>query len=126
MPHFTHDMTVGAIWLFDGIPGVAKKFGISENEVRKMRRGEDIRDASQAKVNAAWKKMTSEQKHAIRRGYELVDSLSPKQQRFLSERGYSGRKFSRAARQYTRRKDAVPKSVGRFIEEAYAEEEDEE
>jgi len=122
MPAIRPDMAVGAWWLWGTMAEAGKHLGVSPDTFRKLLGGKAIRDDTQRKIDAAWKRLSSDEKHAVRFGGEFVHALSRKQATVLrgdnpEKKVFKGRDFIRAVKQFTRRRDRIPKSVGDFIEE---------
>lgn len=122
MPAIRPDMAVGAWWLWGTMADAGEHLGIAPDTFRKLLEGKSITDTTQHKIDAAWKRLSSDNKHAVKFGGEFVHALSPKQATVL--RGdnpdrikFKGSKFARAVKQFTRRRDRIPKAVGDFIEE---------
>lgn len=122
MPAIRPGMAVGAWWYWGTMERAGEALGISSDTFLKLLEGKSIRDDTQHQIDAAWKQLSSDQKHAVTFGGEFVHALSPKQVAVL--RGdnpdrvrFQGTRFARAVRAFIRRRDRIPASVGDFIEE---------
>jgi hypothetical protein len=115
VPDLTRDRAISAWWYFGTQDKAARALGIDVKTFRRALEGKQLRSDSQARVDAAWGKLSKDAQYSIRNGIDFIRSLSPGQARVLKGE-LKGSRFARAVRDF-RRIRRVPPSVFGFIDE---------
>lgn len=111
---------VGAWWYWGTFERAAKALGITEGAIQRVIEGKDIGARNQEILARNWRtKLSADDRYAMLHGGEFVRAISPDQAALLRRRGFRGKRFVNAVKQWVRRRDRIPRSVGDFIEEAY-------
>jgi transcriptional regulator with XRE-family HTH domain len=111
-------MARAAIWLWGGKAKAASRLGISASTLTKLERGKDVSTAIDIRMLQRYQRLTADQRYALQNGDQLTHSLSGRQQVKLRGR-LKGKKFSKATRQFIRRRDRVPDTIGDIFDEIY-------
>lgn len=121
MPAFTSARARAAVWLWSDERTAGERLGMAARDVRSAVAGRPTRQAEE-RFDAAWRRLSPSQKHALDHGDEMIKALSRDQRERLKQFDFSGRKFQRATKEWTRKRDKrrPTKTVGDYIEETYS------